>query len=148
MQKSDFTLKGLKTLNTPDGRAYNCSLAYQGKKMAEVHYAGNGGEVLIRYADPKFENTFRAWLKALPPLASEYSPEGLQWNDGLFIDELVDDVCEKKALDRISKKKTIFRLKGDEVGIWRELNKVGPDAVLWAVNKYGDKIELIYGVKI
>lgn len=159
MTKADFTLTGIKTLDTDDGVAFNGTLRLKGKAIAECHDDGNGGCILIRYENREIEKQVQDWCKAQPDIITEYDdPDDrskkmtLDFDDQLLVGGLLDAYLqaqdEKKLqakLKRISKTKTLYRLKGWEFGEYASVNAVGQRAVDYLVKKYGDQIEEIYG---
>lgn len=62
-----------------------------------------------------------------------------------WVAEFIADREEEKLLKRLSKTKTLFRLKGDPFGEWRTYNTVDPRVLSQIQAKHGDQVERIYG---
>jgi hypothetical protein len=65
-----------------------------------------------------------------------------------WVNKTVDAHSNKKRMDRIAKKKTLFRCAGDKPDEYRTLKvPYGPDVQAWLDKKYPNKVVEIYGVK-
>lgn len=61
-------VKGLKSLETRNGIAFNYGLTLDGVAAAIVEDDGNGGEMDIRWSDPATEKKITAYAESLPPM--------------------------------------------------------------------------------
>lgn len=66
-----------------------------------------------------------------------------------WVNVQVDNHINKKRFDRMAKKKTLFRLQGDEEDVWRTLKLPysDPRAKQFLDQKYAGKVVAIYGVQ-
>lgn len=136
-----YSIKGLKEFMGMDDRGYNVTLLCDGKKVADAIYGGDGGEVMIRFDNRADEKIFRDFLKTLPPVKSEYFPEGLAMTPDIYLDELLNAHQEEKQLKRWCKKKIVAVTKGAKKGSYitfsvpyskevaEKIRKVHPDVV-------------------
>lgn len=93
---------------------YSARLFWNGKHVADVGNRGHGGpdEVnVVKGQDAAFAEA-EAFVKALPPIPSEYSPEGLKMDldlwCGVTLDEWMKEREIKLALRRDLKKSVVF----------------------------------------
>ena len=118
--KTRVEVKNVKTLNTPDGYAYNCSLYMDGEKVAEVHEEGHGGAPMIRFSSRTVEQTFYEYAKTLPPEPCDFGDgvdrEPLPMDGEFLIGLLVEQYLEDKRLRRLCRKKTLVRMTTDPPG--------------------------------
>lgn len=161
-----YTVNGVKTFRGHDGQGYNASLLRDGKKVAFITNLADGGEIQIDWLDIKAQ---RIEVKAVDAVGGEYTyrvtPEEKLFIDFLedktyvcqftgnvtkhsydtFIGELVEDFLFKRKMDRLSKKETLFRLKGDPEDQWRTIKRPYDEKVqAWLDKTYGDKLEKVY----
>ena len=128
-----YTVKNVKTFETPDGGGYNATL-YLGKtKVANIHDGGYGGAPEYDWVDTvikgeinpnrHFSNDFYAFLKTHKIPDFEWSEEKGRFvdtdemiiaSDELFIGNLVNDFLDAKWWKGRLKKK-IFYLENGEV---------------------------------
>ena len=149
-----FTVKNSKAFRTNDGYAWSATIYMDGVKLCYAFDQGRGGEVRIDWASKEAETKFGEYVASLPAdmdipaeLLARY-PEGMKRDAGDVIARIVDNYentkREASTLKRWCKTKTIFRLKGDEVGTYRNVkNTFNPQVKLYLVGKYGDTIETI-----
>jgi hypothetical protein len=157
----DYQIKGLKTFNGMEGGGYECSI-YRGKlKIGTAMNDANGGcdffHFINKEEEPAFEKAVSAWYET-----SQSKTEWENWckENSMSLDvrvqhkmeswvsETMSGLEEQKRLKRLSKTKTLFRLKGDEDGVWRTFNQVGQKVIDHAIKKYGDQLEQIYGAQL
>lgn len=122
MERSDFTVHGVKTFRGMEGRGYNATIKYKGKKVAEVIDDATGGELSIEWADSGYHN-----FGELTPLESEICDfaEGLPCEEILghkveccvemFFEDLVEDYLENQSLKRKCRTKILYRDDKDDI---------------------------------
>lgn len=146
MDTKDYTVKGLKTMPTGDGGAFDFTLMRNGVKVAHVHDDGYGGEVDIEYLDAKEEKAMKEYIATLPK-------EGeLDVDAELFVCAVLDKHENTQVLKRWCKKEVVFRVKGDKEGTYRTqkpnkgrvFDKAMEEKIIaYVKEKYGDAIEEI-----
>lgn len=154
-----YTLKGVKTFNGMEGGGYEASLYLGKKKIATAFNDGNGGcdhfQFLNREDEKAFTDFCVNWYQTsqakaeFEKLTAHHGTDHTNYRDSLamesWVSEFIADREEEKTLKRLSKKKTLFRLKGDPIGEWRTYNTIDPRAIPVIQEKHGDQIERIYG---
>lgn len=158
-----FTLNGIKTFVGREGYGLNANILKDGKKVGVVLDDARGGEVDIDFKDRNIDAEFHAftaaWFdangereKSLARLAewgSAVTPEtynpSAQSMAETWINNFVDSAKEEKWMKAQAKKKTLFRIKGDKPGEWRNVGEASEKAVAFIRNKYGATVEMIYG---
>ena len=113
-----YSIKGLKEFNGMEDRGYNLTLYYDGRKVATAVYGGDGGMVMLDFIDKKDEQIFEDFLKTLPPVKSEYFPEGLEMTYDIYLDDLIQAHLETAQLKRWCKTKIIALKAGAEEGVY------------------------------
>jgi hypothetical protein len=120
----------LKTFYTPDGGGYNCTLYRDGKRVAEIHDGGHGGEIEIEIAwldrSSRIMNveagycTYPEETILLNHVKGMYYPadtalgikeNSLTMGTSGFIGELVSDFEFEKKVRRLIKNSTCYRTK-------------------------------------
>lgn len=140
----DYTLKGYKSFMSSDGYAFSATVYADGKKIGTVSNGGYGGPNDYSFIDKTAGDALEVYAKSLPPLESELFPEGLTMDLDLYIDELINDLEEKKVIKRHCKTKTLFQLKGDAKGEWRVIKTMySPKVAEHLRNKYPDTLKEI-----
>ncbi len=155
----NYHLKGLKTFNGMEGGGYEATLYLDKKKVAIAMNGGAGGCDDFHFVSRDDESAFQAFVDAW----YETSRAKVDWaafvkEHGLNDDEVsagskmeswvssaIGDIENQKRLKRLARTQTLFRLKGDNEGDWRTVKPAGDRAVLWIREKYGDKVETIFG---
>lgn len=159
MNNETYTLKGIKTFNGREGDGYEASLYLGKKKVAWAFNGGDGGCDDYRFVSKEDEKAFsdfcEKWYqtsRAKPEFEKLVGHTGTDHTHydralamELWVAEFIADREEEKLLKRLSRTKTLFRLKGDPVGEWRSCNTVDPRAIPEIQKKHGDQIERIYG---
>lgn len=159
MQKSDFTIKGLKAHNGPDSLCYTCTIHLNGKKVAEAYNDGNGGCTMIQWYDHTAGDAAEKWAREQP--AREWNYDGHKGTSPFSLDDMIDSIVFaimdereaarfEKRLAKFAQTETLFTLKGDAADAWRRL-KGGPlseKSKAWVMKKYGDKVERFYGEQV
>lgn len=158
-----FTLNGIKTFVGRDGYGLNANILKDGKKVGVVLDDARGGEVDIDFKDRNIEAEFMAftaaWYNAngereksiaeFAEMGSSVTPENYTPSAKdmaeTWINNFVDSAAQEKWMKAQAKKKTLFRLKGDKPGEWRNVGEVSEKAVAFIRNKYGATVEVIYG---
>lgn len=157
----DYLIKGLKTFNGMEGGGYECSI-YRGKvKVGTAMNEGSGGSDFFHFTSREEEATFQeAAAKWYETSRSKVEWEGWCKENSISLDvsaqhkmeswvsETMSSMEEQKRFKRLSKTKTLFRLKGDEEGVWRTIGQVGPRVIDHIVKHYGANVEQIYGVQM
>lgn len=154
----NYHLKGIKTWNGTDGGGFEATLYLDKKKIATVMNEGSGGCDHYRFfnrEDEKPFETFAAewyeksdakteWVNLTKKHGGDEDP-GMEYKMTSWIWDFIGSKELEKRLKRISKTKTLFRLKGDAKDEWRSLNALGDRAVQWLAKKYGEQLETIFG---
>ncbi len=154
-----YTLKGIKTFNGMEGGGYEANLYLGKKKVATAFNDGNGGPDFFRFLSKEVEVAFinfcAKWYQTsrakveFEKLVGHTGTDHTHYDRALamelWVAEFIADREEEKLLKRLSRTKTLFRLKGDPIGEWRSCNTVDPRAIPEIQKKHGDQIERIYG---
>lgn len=129
---------------------FTASVYFNGKKVGTAENRGQGGNTMIFPDSGKSDQLTQAeeWAKAQPPQEWE-----VEWQDEpmivdtdieILVDELVAQFLEDRDWKRRLKKKTYFRLEGDEEGSYLVINHPYDERVKAHLNKkYGDSISEI-----
>lgn len=159
MNNETYTLKGIKTFNGMEGGGYEANLYLGKEKVATAFNDGNGGSDLLRFRSREDEKAFEdfcgnwyqtsAAKEEFDKLVGHTGTDSTHYDKSLAVEswvaEFIADREEEKLLKRLSKKKTLFRLKGDPVGEWRTIKSVDPRIITQLRRTHGDRIERIYG---
>lgn len=139
-----YTVKNIKTFRGMEGSGFSASIYRDGKNVGEVTDDASGGPMQFFWNTRDEEKAAKDFEKNLP----EKRYGDFEKLDQYF-SELVDDFETQKKFQRISKKKTLFRLHGDNKEEWRTLSKPLTDSRVlpYLHDKYGDKLEAIYGLE-
>jgi len=138
-----YTVRNVKTFIGMEGHGFNATLCRDGKPIAFVIDDANGGCLHFQWTIPAEEAVLEAVCKQMPP--TEFEGMSITYNPDRLLSRLVDDHENDKRLKRIAKKKTLFRVKGDDPDEWRTLNITGKTASLYLAKKYGEQLETVYG---
>jgi hypothetical protein len=116
---------------------FSATIYVDGKSAGTVVNRGNGGCNEYVWNDRAIGRKVEAWAVQQP---TEYKSEKLDQ----LIDAIRIDLETEQQLRRWMRKKTCFRLKGDERGHWRQLNgPLGDAAREFLKKQYGEKLEII-----
>jgi len=150
-KQNRIQLKGLKTCNSQEGIAFSANIYLDGKKLGQVLDAGNGGMIEYQLYDKE--------IKALQAFANTLFEKGVDdkghcgyspKNDMLdyLVNFLVDDSRNVKKFNRMSKTKTLFRVKGDKKDEFRILSSAySPKVKAYLLKEFKDQIEIVWGVE-
>jgi hypothetical protein len=138
-----YSVRKVKTFIGMEGQGFNATLCRDGKPVANVIDDASGGCIDFHWLVPGEEAALEAVCKQMPP--TEFYGEMLTYNTDMLLSRLVDEHENEKRLKRVAKKKTLFRVKGDDPDEWRTLNVVGEKATRYLASKYGEKLETVYG---
>lgn len=143
-----YELKAVKMAGGDETPRFEAKIYKDGKQIATVYNEGCGGcngYIFQGGRNCPEETAFHAfaqnWCKDNNHETSE--PDDMWVFDGL------DTLEENKKLRRLSKKKTLFRLKGEPKGEWRTVTvPYSPQVQTYLDKKYGDKVEEIFKVAV
>lgn len=140
MTATKFEIKGWKVAGGEETPRFEASIYKDGSKVGIVYNEGCGGCNFYRFTNPAdsdaFDNFCHEWGVATNEPLTEIT-------DAWVYTEM-DKWENRKMLLRVSKKKTPFRVKGDEDGVWRTWNRPLPESRQSIIAKYGDTIETIF----
>jgi len=147
MERKDFAVKGYKQMMGTDGYMFECSLYVGGKRTARISNGGYGGcndvTIIDKEAYLKFDK-FVSSLGVYQP-DSEFSKKygALDYNDELFVEDLINDFLVEKEQKRWCKSKTVFSLPDSKEGEYRTFNsKYSPEMKQFVLGKYPEAIIL------
>ena len=140
---ASYSVRNVKTFIGMEGPGFNATLCRDGKPVAFVIDDANGGCFHFQWTSPPEGTALEAICKQIPP--TDFEGLSIAYSPDRFLSQLVDDYENDKRLRRIAKKKTLFRIKGDDPDEWRTLNVVGEKARQYLARKYGEQLEAIYG---
>ena len=147
METPVITLKQLKINErlSDDSLCFSCVVYVNGTRAFEVWDNGQGGVVEynpLGKNGAKLLSLVEEYARGLPPLPSEFFPEGLEMDIDLLVDSLIrsklKEERERKFADKIKrlcKVKTLFRLPTDEVLSYRTIEHVYDEQVKSHLNK-------------
>lgn len=159
-----YEVKNVKTFVGMEGKGYNATLYRDGVKIAFVIDEGNGGETNVQWLDYKAQRVGVSWqdyqgnpwtIQCTPEQAKTYEfirGKTMKLLDGkdsqismdIFLGSLMDDFENSKRFKRLCKNSTLFRIKGDNDGVWRTVKAVFSKRIKdYIVGKYGDQVETI-----
>ena len=137
LNKSDITLKGVKSFLASDGLAFRATVYVRGVKAFVVENHGDGGENMYS----PFEGMrpvlaeCEVWAESQPPVLFE--GVSLPYDLAFFIDAIMDEMETQKWLKRKCKGKTLYKLPGDADNTWRTVSHVYNDYVkAYLLGKY------------
>jgi len=152
---SVYSLRKIKTFTGREGYGLNADIYRDDKKIGFVYDDANGGQpnidirdagerqLFVQFVTQWFETTgLPALRESFPDVAEiEHSAHMKMEN---WIDTFVDDYKNKQRLDRLSKKKTLFRLRGDKSGEYRVITQPYSSRVQQYLDQYhaGQVIEI------
>lgn len=164
-----YTVKGVKEHKGHEGEpVMQCTLCYNGRKVAEYSGDEHGGEARFFWVDTNVERVavkgvnfggkaytymgtpeearLSAHCAALPRRTdSQYNLGEYAVTPDTFVEELIDVALTEKWLKRFSKDRVAFRLVTDEANAYRRLGKADWDPRILPMMKerYGDKLERV-----
>jgi hypothetical protein len=98
---------------------FSATLYLDGKKAAEVGNRGQGGPNEYHWVDRATETRATQYAESLPPV--EFHGTKLSMDLDLWIANLLQAADERKQKLGWCKKATMFRLKGDDPGVYRSI---------------------------
>lgn len=155
-----YTMTGIKTFEGMEGRGFNATLLRDGKKIAFVINEGNGGCLNISYTDAKGKALkmsesrgivamLEAKVLALKPTKSDekepggYSDRELFCLD-IYLEELVEDVLEMRAVKRWCKTKTVIQEKGAKPGDFITYKRAySPEMKAYVLKEHGADVRIL-----
>lgn len=157
----NYHLKGLKTFNGMEGGGYECNIYRDKVKVGTAMNEGSGGDDHFHFTSREEETAFQdaagkwyetsrskteweSWCKE-NSMSLDVRPQHKMES---WVSETMSGMEEQKRLKRLSKTKTLFRLKGDEAGVWRTIGEVGQRVVDHIVKKHGENVERIFGAQM
>ena len=168
--KNVYTLTKIKTFLGMEGHGLNATVCKNGKAVAFALDDASGGELRVDFkrdeqghADEReFGDFCIAWqdskgglsearesyIKSISASHPSVKPDLMRRNYAVedWINETVDEMKNKQRFDRLSKKKTLFRLKGSSAEEWRTLAAPYSPAIQAQLDrKYPNQIEQIWG---
>lgn len=176
---SVYTLSKIKTFNGHEGQGLNATLLKDGKPVAFILDDANGGEVDFDFRNPgqnaksyeqhkgsaqAEEQAFAAFAlnwytevyvktREAAVFAERYGHDTTapteQCAMEMWVADVVDAIDTKRQLDRMAKKKTLFRIKGESYaeGEYRTIKEpYSPRVQQYLDKKYPGQVEAIYGV--
>lgn len=133
MNKTNYSVKAIKSFRSRNGYGYSCNLLRDGKKVAEILEEGRGGEMRIDWMDFKSTATFisrnhedkevscrgtveealfNEQVRSLPKIAAHDGFPEMDTSLGIVIDDMVNDTLAIKKLSA-SMKKSVTVKRGD-----------------------------------
>jgi hypothetical protein len=111
-----LNVRNVKTFASPDGGGFNCTLTYEGKKIASVHDDGNCGchEYFWDTGCQHFHMELEAAADALPPVI--YRDTSLNKDLDWVVSDLVQAVEAEAVERRACKKGLCYQKDGDDKG--------------------------------
>ena len=152
----EWTVKNVKSFRGREGDGFNATLYRDGKRVALVDDAANGGCYSYTWFDRNADTVVEIHVhgykgeprtyKGSPEekLFAEYCDAQTYKDKDHVVAVLVDEYQASKWLRSKCRKQTLFRLKGDAEGNYRTVRAPYSDAVRdYLRGKYGDRIEAI-----
>jgi len=147
----EFSIKNLKSCNGRDGIAWSCTLYRGRRKIGYVRNSGCGGDTMIDWegggvtfdANTEDAQALRDHVATLLPRHIAELNRDLPWDSDLFIGVLADDFESTRKLKRHCKNKTLFRIDGDEEGMWRTLSVPFSDMVKRDLERHYPDVEIL-----
>lgn len=147
-------VRKIKTFKGHDGIGFNAELLLDGVVAADVVNLASGGDFEFHWVTPEARHAYKSYVDALPvpPLRAdapdwerEAWPNGMPWNEDGWVEELVCQDLEEKALKRLAKKHICFRLKNKTYtrGGWSTITLNGSNVVerrAQLERKYGEDL--------
>lgn len=146
MRHPNYSLKSVKKHTGREGPGYRALLvrAADGKVLAEVYDAGDGGCTSIYTKDADGYAEFKAYVAGCklvcPGLGGQPEFEIKHEREGYAISEIFDDTELAKTFARVAKTALVFRLEGDDALSYRKLPLKGlsREAAIEFVRKHYD----------
>jgi len=142
----ELTIKGLKTMDGPDGLIFQCSVLVDGKRRFTARNDGNGGcnmyDPIQPYAESRqWIRDAEAWTKTLPPRTSDLGGRPFTYDTDLdcVIEDLIVEELDRRWLKTQCRNKTLFRTDDTPDDQWMTINhKFDPGIRAYILNKYPD----------
>ena len=123
MNFGPYSATGIKTFRGMEGEGFNATLRHDGVRVADCIDSGDGGGVIMRFSAREHKEALLQFVETLQREPFKGVPESLKVDESLFIGCLVAHEIERKALHRMCKQKTLYRIPGDEDGNWRVVDR-------------------------
>ena len=135
-------IKSYRECEGDEGPAFSCTLWIDGVRAAEVQYDGRGGPYRWRWLNDAAKATWTAYVKAQPPMPPLHEgDEPLAINDDIALEDVINADRERKQVARWCKANVVFRLKGDEPGVFRKIKgQFTPEIKERLRKQYGDRL--------
>jgi hypothetical protein len=153
--ESTYTLKGVILFSGMDGVGLNAKLFCDGKHVGDILDEGNGGMVRFDFRGEGEEERFTVFVRRWWDETGQeeqyrkdfgHSSRKDPTRINYMMDVWTNSWIEKDELDRLAKKKTLVRFKGDPEGEWRKCNGPCTPQLAKAIRlQYGKRVEAIYG---
>ena len=98
--------------------AFEADLWIDGKKAASIHNNGSGGSNSYYFEDKATEQKFFAFCNSLPPIPSEYFPNGMPMDEEIVVGNLLEKHEHIQKLKRMTKTKTLVKLADHKFAEW------------------------------
>ncbi len=121
---------------------FDAAVFVDGKRVGMVSNEGHGGS-----NDYDFDTRpLEAYCKGLGAVETPWGVMAMDLE--LFLGDLLDKWVRDKEFSRLTKNRTVFKLKGDREGEYRTVKvPFGPEVKDRMVGKYGDRIEYFLNEK-
>ncbi len=135
MDQATYGVTKVKTFRGREGHGFNATLLRDGKPVALVMDMADGSCARFEWRDRAEEQILEDYLKGM---RMEFYGQVMDMTADMFVVALVDE----HVLDKLCRRKTVFRLPGDED--WKTVSiPWGPEAKQWLSNKYpGQAVEV------
>jgi len=131
-------LRGIKHVPSmsEETECFSATVYIDGEKRGTVGNRGCGGS--DDFHPHGLEAELDAYAKTLPPHVSSYDKTILPMSAELLVADLLGKALDERMLKRQCAKKTLFRVKGDPDGEYRQIKApYGPKVVDYIFGKYG-----------
>lgn len=117
MERSDFSVAGVKTFRGNEGEGFNATIKYKGKKVALVMNDASGGDSEIEWevsgpnylrgARTPLEQEIIQFAESLPPIVIEGVT--LEYDVELFFEELVCNYLDERDLKKKCRSRVLYK---------------------------------------
>lgn len=131
-------VRGIASMRGHEGDAYRALLCVGGKPVADVYNDGNGGGTWPEAIyDRKRWEELEAQVAKLPPDQTEYG--ALDVSMDYFLSSLCEEALDRKRLNRLASKATLFRTPDMRPGDWKSVSgPQGEPARQWVLARHPD----------